>query len=169
MPFFIIFIVSSVYKFNIKSKHMVKSKQFINISSNVSWTVQKGSWMIQIIVTVLISMLFTQLFGSNLGLQVSTIFYNICSFIFFHWIIGDPFDTAYKECTFWEQMAIQLEDSSTLTFMALYPVLFFMFVHRMVVWNTKLFYIACISLTLVVIPKLGFMHMKRVFGIKRYD
>ncbi|ELA42895.1 uncharacterized protein VICG_00210 [Vittaforma corneae ATCC 50505] len=148
---------------------MKSDKGGVGVSSNVAWTIQKGSWLIHFVLTGLLAMFLTQILGKNLGLQVSVISYNIGSFIFFHWIVGDPFNSKYNECTFWEQMAIQLGHSSSLIFLALYPVLLFMIVHRMVEWDMRLLIIAGISLLFVVIPKLGFMHMKRVFGIKRYD
>lgn len=139
------------------------------ISSNVAWTTHKGSWFIHFFITGLLMLLLIQFFGVNSGLQGTVIIYNVCSFIFFHWLIGDPFTAEYKEFTFWEQMAMQLEESSSLKFMALYPIFLFLFVHRLVTWNKILFCIAFISLLFVVVPKLGFMHMKRVFGIRRYD
>lgn len=139
------------------------------VSSNVSWTIHKGSWIIHFVITGLIALSLTQVFGKNYGLQISVICYNIISFMFFHWIIGDPFTSEYGDCTFWEQMALQLGESSSLKFLALYPVFLFLVVHRTVEWNRKLFFTAFISLMLVVVPKLGFMHMKRVFGIRRYD
>lgn len=148
---------------------MPKKNSKIGISSNVSWTIQKGSWLVHFVITGLITLLFTQAFGRNKGLQLALILYNCSSFLFFHWIVGDPFNSEYKDFTFWEQMNIQLEDSSSLTFMALYPIVLFFAVHRLVEWEKSLFFIASISLLFVVIPKLGFMHMKRVFGIKRYD
>lgn len=144
-------------------------EQKVVYSSNISWTIQKGSWLIHFVVTFLIGNLLVTVFGKNKGLQIVTITYNIVSFIFFHWIVGDPFKAEFKEYTFWEQMQSELENSSTLMFMALYPIVLFFFVHRLVDWNRWMFYIAMFSLFLVVIPKLGFMHMKRIFGIKRYD
>lgn len=149
--------------------HMKNKKNKTALSSNISWTIQKGSWAIHFIITLLITFLFNQMFGVNTGLQIAVITYNILSFIFFHWIVGDPFSTEYKQFTFWEQMASQLEESSSLTFLALYPILLFLLINRLVHWNITLFVLSFISLILVVIPKLGFMHMKRVFGIKRYD
>jgi len=145
------------------------AKKEVGLSSNISWTVQKGSWAIHFVITGIIGLFFTQFFGVNTGLQISTIAYNVISFIFFHWIVGDPFTIEYTGFTFWEQMAVQLGESSTLKFLALYPILLFLFVHRTVEWNFALFLIAFISLMFVVIPKLGFMHLKRIFGIKRYD
>lgn len=148
---------------------MKKNEPNVAISSNIAWTIEKGSWLAHIALTSLLAMLFSQILGKNTGLQVSVISYNISSFIFFHWIVGDPFSGSYEECTFWEQMALQLEQSSSLVFLALYPVVLFMIVHRIVIWDTRLLIVAGISLLFVVVPKLGFMHMKRVFGIKRYD
>lgn len=141
----------------------------VGLSSNISWTIQKGSWAIHFVITGIIALLFTQFFGTNTGLQIGTITYNVISFIFFHWIVGDPFTLEYKGFTFWEQMASQLGESSSLKFLALYPIFLFLFVHRIVIWNKALFLTAFASLMFVVVPKLGFMHLKRVFGIKRYD
>jgi ORMDL family len=141
----------------------------VDISENISWTVQKGASVMHFILTFLICLILTQAFGYNMAWQLTVIIYNILTFIFFHWIVGDPFDTNYRNYTFWEQITEQLEHSYSLIFMSVYPVLLFMAVNRIVVWNTWLFYIAVISLAFVVVPKLGFMHMKRIFGIKRFD
>lgn len=149
--------------------NMKNKKNKTVLSSNVSWTIQKGSWAIHFIITILITFFFNQMFGVNTGLQMVVIAYNVISFIFFHWIVGDPFTTEFKQFTFWEQMASQLEESHSLTFLSLYPVLLFLLINRFVYWSLTLFILAFISLILVVVPKLGFMHMKRVFGIKRYD
>lgn len=148
---------------------MGKKNSNVDISSNVAWTYQKGSWLVHFLITGLITLLFTKFLGKNKGLQVALIFYNVSSFIFFHWIVGDPFNSKYKKFTFWEQMSVQLGDSSSLTFLSLYPIVLFFGVHRMVTWEKTYLILAIISLAFVVIPKLGFMHTKRVFGIKRYD
>lgn len=148
---------------------MAKHNRNVCISQNITWTIQKGSWAVHFILTLLFWVILSQLFGYSMGSQLTVVFYNVLTFIFFHWIVGDPFTTEYREFTFWEQMAVQLGQSSTLRFMSIYPVLLFMLVNRLVTWNIKVFTVAIISLLLVVIPKLGFMHMKRVFGIDRHD
>lgn len=147
---------------------MAKEKKVV-VSQNISWTIQKGSWLIHFVLTFLFWIVFSQIWGYSKGWQVSVICYNFITFFFFHWIVGDPFDTNYRGFTFWEQMAVQLGQTSTLKFMAIYPVLLFMFVNRLVDWDKKLLCIAVISLALVVVPKLGFMHLKRILGIRRYD
>lgn len=144
---------------------MLKEKQ-LAISQNVSWTIQKGSWLIHFVMTGLFLVLYSQIFGFSKACQLTVITYNIATFIFFHLIVGDPFDNTYRNCTVWEQMAVQLNQSSTLKFMSTYPVLLFVLVTRLVEWSRVYFYIAFISLLFVVIPKLGFMHMRRLFGIE---
>lgn len=148
---------------------MGKDKESAVVSQNISWTIQKGSWIIHFILTALFWIVFSQIFGFSTAWQLTVITYNVITFIFFHWIVGDPFDASYRDFTFWEQMAVQLGQSSTLKFMSVYPVLLFMLVTRMVKWDAKLFCAAVISLVLVVVPKLGFMHMRRIFGIERHD
>lgn len=150
-----------------KDKHNLNRKSAI--SQNISWTIQKGSWMIHFILTGVFVSAFSQILGYSKAWQLTVITYNSTTFIFFHWIVGDPFDNSYRDFTFWEQMAEQLGQTSTLKFMSIYPVLLFMFVTRLVNWEFTYFILAVISLVLVVVPKLGFMHMKRIFGIKRHD
>ncbi|KAI5149304.1 hypothetical protein ENBRE01_0821 [Enteropsectra breve] len=147
---------------------MAKQKE-ICVSQNISWTIQRGSWTMHFILTFFFWIVFSQIFGQNKGWQLTVICYNIITFLFFHWIVGDPFDSNYRDYTFWEQITVQLKHTPTLIFMSVYPVLLFMLANRMAVWNTPLYFIAIISLVLVVVPKLGFMHMKRIFGINRHD
>ncbi|KAI4291456.1 hypothetical protein PAPHI01_0730 [Pancytospora philotis] len=146
-----------------------REEKGMHVSQNISWTIQKGSWIIHFVLTGIFWASYSQLFGYAKAWQLTAITYNISTFIFFHWMIGDPFDATYRDFTFWEQMAVQLGQTSTLKFMAIYPVLLFMFVSRLVEWKVKYFIPGVISLVLVVVPKLGFMHMRRIFGIKRHD
>lgn len=139
------------------------------ISENISWTIKKGSWIVHILFTITLWLIFTQLFNCKIGLQLTVIFYNLITFIFFHLNVGDPFDNTYKQFTFWEQMVVQLGDTNTLKFIAIYPFVLFIISLRLDNWNNGLFIIALISIALVIIPKFGFMHMKRLFGIKRQD
>lgn len=156
------------HNFQLRRLNMPKHPD-VYLSQNVSWTIQKGSWVIHFLLTFIFWIMLSQIFGHTIGCQLTVIMYNVCTFIFFHWIVGDPFDNSYRDFTFWEQMSEQLQHSSTLIFMSIYPVILFMAASRAVIWNPKLLTIAVISLGFVVVPKLGFMHMKRVFGIKRHD
>lgn len=144
-----------------------KEKDKEIISDNISWTVQKGSWITHIVVTVLFLLVFRTLLNPNLAWQFTVLFYNFATFIFFHWIVGDPFDHDYYDCTFWEQMNEQLSATSSMVFLGAFPVVLFMMCNHLVVWG-YLFYPCIVSLGLVVIPKLGFMHKKRLFGIRDF-
>ena len=139
------------------------------ISQNIIWTIKRGSWAIHFLLTFVIWVVLMQVLGSDQAWQLTVILYNAFTFLFFHWIVGDPFNTDYRGFTFWEQMADQLGQTATLKFMALYPTLLFMFVSRIATWSRVYLCLAIISLVLVTVPKFGFMHMKRIFGIQRYD
>lgn len=147
-----------------------KNHEEVPPSQNISWTLYPGSWLVHFIITFFIWTICGQLWGRAFAWQLTVLIYNATTFVFFHWIVGDPFDTAYREFTFWEQMAVQLGHTPSLLFMSFYPVLLFVVSTRMVAqWNTGLFWSAVVSLGFVVVPKLSFMHMKRLFGIRKYN
>lgn len=133
-------------------------------SDNISWTVQKGSWITHITVTFLLLLVCRTFFDHNLAWQITVLCYNITTFIFFHWIVGDPFDHNYYDCTFWEQMNEQLSATSSMVFLGFFPVVLFIICNHTVHWG-RLFYPCVFSLGLVVVPKLSFMHRKRLFGL----
>jgi len=137
------------------------------VSQNVAWTDQKGSWLIHMTITFLLLVILAQIFGINKAIQLTILFYNCITFIFFHWIIGDPFEERFEGHTFWEQMTEQLEYSESTLFVGLYPAIIFIIGNHLVVWNKVIFYASLFSLCLVMIPKLGFMHGKRIFGLRR--
>lgn len=138
----------------------------VGVSQNVAWTLQRGSWIIHVLTVVFLKLTLSTVFGSEVGWQLGLIIYNICTFIFFHLISGDPFTNKYGFCTFWEQLSEQLEDSSGLIFIAIFPLLAFIMINFIVRWNPFLFWACVASLFLVVVPKLGFMHLKRILFFK---
>ncbi|RVD91762.1 ormdl family protein [Tubulinosema ratisbonensis] len=139
------------------------------LSQNIAWTTFKGSCLIHPLVTASTSTLFAMILGWNLAMQLTVVFYNFITFIFLHWIIGDPFEDENCLLTFWEQMVEQIGSSDCMMFMLAYPCLLFVFTNWFVVWNDYLFFVAVFSLCLVVIPKLRFMHKKRLFGIRDFS
>lgn len=139
------------------------------VSQNISWVLQKGSWFIHIIFTVIIKLTFTIFLTENTGWQVTAIMYNLLTFFFFHWRVGDPFSAEYRNCTFWEQLNEQEVDTTHVRFLALYPAILFFIVNKIVDWNLYLFFICSITLFMVIIPKLRFMHLRRIFGYRSHN
>ncbi|KAF7702727.1 hypothetical protein CDIK_0437 [Cucumispora dikerogammari] len=136
------------------------------VSQNVSWIFQKGSYLTHILVVLTIILIFRLFLSTSLSIQLTVICYNIITFIFFHWIKGDPFETKFEGYTFWEQVVEQLEFNNATLFLGLFPLLLFFISTYIVYWDKNLYIFGIITLCIVVIPKLGFMHKRRIFGIK---
>ncbi|KAF7683117.1 hypothetical protein TCON_1665 [Astathelohania contejeani] len=134
----------------------------LDVSQNIAWTLQNGSFTFHIIITVLVRILYCELIGEQISWPLTILTYNFLTFIFFHWIEGDPFDSRYRSYTFWEQLVEQLEPSTVVAFYTLFPIVLFLIANRLVQWTKLTFYLSFFSLCLVVIPKFRFMNHKRI-------
>lgn len=139
----------------------MKHDRRVDVSQNVAWTLQRGSWLIHFLIVGLLKLTLSTVFGADLCWQLTLIVYNVCTFLFFHMLSGDPLSNRYSHYTFWEQLSEQLEGSPGLVFIALFPLVSFIVVNFIVTWNTALFWTCIVSLILVTVPKLGFMHLRR--------
>lgn len=141
----------------------------VDVSENISWILQKGSWTIHLVLTLIIKLTFSLIVSENTSWQLTIIVYNLITFFFFHWKVGDPFSSEYFNCTFWEQLTEQCIDAFHVRFLALYPAILFIIVNKIVYWNIYLFVIYIITLLMVIIPKLRFMHLRRLFGYRSHN
>ncbi|KAF9763323.1 hypothetical protein NGRA_1337 [Nosema granulosis] len=141
----------------------------VDVSENISWVFQKGSWSIHVIFTAVIKLTLAQFMTENFSWQATILTYNVLTFLLFHWKVGDPFSSQYFNCTFWEQLNEQAGGSIHMRFLSLYPVILFIIVNKIVDWNKYMFCIYMVSLFMVVIPKLSFMHLRRVFGYRSHN
>ncbi|EEQ82296.1 hypothetical protein NCER_101008 [Vairimorpha ceranae BRL01] len=138
----------------------------VDISENISWIFQKESWFIHVVLTAILKLTIYQFFSDNISWQLCIIAYNIITFYFFHWKVGDPFSQDFYNYTFWEQIVEQSEDTIQVRFLALYPAILFIIINKFVNWNPYLLCIYVVTLFMVTIPKLSFMHLKRIFGYR---
>lgn len=143
----------------------------IKISQNVAWTVHKGSYLIHLLITFLLLIIFLSFLPQKESIYLTIITYNIITFIFFHWILGDPFAEIYSNLTFWEQMNEQLVYDQTILFMGLYPILQFVVGTRIAFHycyddEFKLYFLCILTTCFVLVPKLGFMHKRRILGLR---
>ncbi|WUR02310.1 Orm1-like membrane protein [Vairimorpha necatrix] len=141
----------------------------VDMSENISWIFQKGSWFLHILLVVLLKLTIYQFSSENVSWQLSILFYNLITFYFFHWKVGDPFSQDFYNHTVWEQIVEQSDDALQVRFLALYPALLFVIVNKLVSWNYGILFVYFLSLLMVTIPKLSFMHMKRICGIRSYN
>ncbi|KRH94595.1 putative membrane protein [Pseudoloma neurophilia] len=138
------------------------------LSQNIAWTVHKGAMVAHSLIIFLGYLILRSLLNSNnTALMVTPLFYNITTLIFFHLIVGDPFDSNYGALSFWEQMVEQIGYRSTTMFFMVCPIGLFFIINHLVEWNIIMYVLNIISLIIVVIAKCGFMHRRRVFGIGR--
>ncbi|KAI5179763.1 hypothetical protein NEOKW01_0226 [Nematocida sp. AWRm80] len=123
------------------------------ISPNVQWSQEPSTWFGQTVLTGTIWFIFTQIFSKSVAWTCTIWLYNIITFIFFHAILGDPFNQEYSGITFWEQLTIQLKGSSGMTFYTLFPIVLFLSSIRLTHFNNILFLFNLVSLLIVILPK----------------
>ncbi|OAG29018.1 hypothetical protein NEDG_01157 [Nematocida displodere] len=93
------------------------------------------------------------MFSKQATWSITIWMYNIITFVFFHAILGDPFNLEYSGLTFWEQLMIQLKGSSGITFFTAFPIVLFLFGARIAQFNNVLFLFNLLSLIIVICPK----------------
>ncbi|KAI5192301.1 hypothetical protein NEMIN01_1930 [Nematocida minor] len=124
------------------------------ISPNVEWSLEPSTWLGQTLLTGTVWFILRQIFTKPIAWTLTIWLYNIVTFVFFHAILGDPFNPEYSGLTFWEQLMIQLKGSSGMSFFTLFPVMLFLCGARLAKFNNALFILNFISLILVVTPKI---------------
>lgn len=124
------------------------------VSPNVEWSLEPSTWFGQSLLVVAVLLALLQIFETQMAWSLTIWTYNTVTFIFFHAILGDPFNADYSAITFWEQLMIQLKGSSGMTFFTAFPILLFLAGARIAKFNNFVFLLNFLSLLSVVIPKL---------------
>ncbi|KAI5186137.1 hypothetical protein NEHOM01_1302 [Nematocida homosporus] len=124
------------------------------ISPNVEWSLEPSTWFGQTLLTATVWFILYQIFSKTTAWTLTIWLYNIVTFVFFHAILGDPFNQEYSGFTFWEQLMIQLKGSSGMTFFTVFPIVLFLCGARLAKFNNFLFVINLSSLIIAVLPKL---------------
>lgn len=123
------------------------------VSPNVEWSLEPSTWFGQSLLVVAVLLALLQIFETQVAWSLTIWTYNMVTFIFFHAILGDPFNAEYSTITFWEQLVIQLKGSSGMTFFTAFPILLFLAGARIAKFNNSLFLLNFFSLMSVIIPK----------------
>lgn len=126
------------------------------ISPNVEWSLEPSTWFGQTLLTFTAWFIFSQIFSVQMSWTLTIVIYNLVTFVFFHAIIGDPFNQEYAHFTFWEQLEDQLDDSNARTFFLTFPIVLFLIGARFGRFSNVYFFVSLISVLLVVVPKLPF-------------
>lgn len=123
------------------------------ISPNVEWSLEPSTWIGQTLLVATGWFIFYQLSSTTVAWCCTIFLYNAITFLFFHAILGDPFNQEYSSLTFWEQLMIQLNGSSGMIFFTLFPILLFFCGVRFSHFNTFGFCLSLSSLLVVLAPK----------------
>jgi ORMDL family len=130
------------------------------ISPNVEWSQEPSTWFGQTLLVLTGLFIFSQIFSPQLSWTLTIVTYNLVTFVFFHAIIGDPFNQEYAHFTFWEQLVDQMEDSNAKSFFLAFPIVLFILGTRFGGFSNLFFMVNLSSLLLVVVPKLPFFIRK---------
>lgn len=138
------------------------------ISPNVEWSLEPSTWFGQTLLTVTVWFILLQIFSRAVASTITIWLYTFITFIFFHAILGDPFNPDYSGMTFWEQMMIQLSGSSGMTFFTIFPIALFLCAARFSHFTNIFFVANLFSLVFSVGPKV-LMYIKYRRTIKETE
>jgi len=124
------------------------------ISPNVEWSQEPSTWFGQSLLTATSLFILCQIFSKPVAWSIAIFLYNTITFIFFHAILGDPFNQEYSGMSFWEQLMIQLNGSSGMTFFTVFPIFLFLLAARLAQFSNILFALNFLSLATVITPKI---------------
>jgi len=142
---------------------------------NLDWLQTKGSWIIHIYVVVFGKLLFSVLPGisSEASWTLANLFYNMASFIVFHWLVGTPFGDCpqtgqeYDSLTLWEQIDAGEQFTPTKKFLTAVPIMLFLLSMHYSHFDAITFSVNFLSLFVNLIGKLPIMDRVRLFGINK--
>lgn len=150
--------------------------QNVNLPNrNVEWLQAKGSWIIHIGVIVFGKVLFSIIPGitPETSWTLTNLFYNMASFIIFHWLIGTPFadcsQTGHEvySLTLWEQIDLGEQFTPTRKFLTAIPVVLFLLSTHYSNFDAVSFSVNFFSVLINLLAKMPVMDRVRLFGINK--
>ncbi|KAG0006922.1 hypothetical protein BGZ65_001762 [Modicella reniformis] len=146
--------------------------QHAQTNLNSSWVNDKGAWMTNVIIIFFIKFFFGIIPGisQELSWTLTTLTYNVGSYIMFHAVTGVPFEFsqgAYDGITLWEQIDGGVQFTATRKYLTAVPIaLFFLNTHH-TNYAPFAFFMTLIVTIINLIAKLPSMHQVRLFDINQ--
>jgi hypothetical protein len=144
---------------------------------NVQWLQSKGCWMIHIYLIIFFKLLFSIIPGisAEASWTMTNLFYNMASFIIFHWLVGTPFEDIVQDeqqskyLTLWEQIDRGEQYTPTKKFLTTLPIVLFLLSVHYSNYDLVTFSVNFLSVSVNLIGKMPFMDKVRLFGINKRD
>eukprot|EP01116_Phalansterium_solitarium_P011975 TRINITY_DN27879_c0_g1_i1.p1 TRINITY_DN27879_c0_g1~~TRINITY_DN27879_c0_g1_i1.p1 ORF type:complete len:172 (+),score=26.23 TRINITY_DN27879_c0_g1_i1:44-517(+) len=140
-------------------------------SQNTKWLEGPGVWTIYIFIVVGVRILFAGWFNPSLAWTVMNCVHSVATFLAFHWVKGDPYETTHggfhQKLTLWEQLDGGVQFTSTRKFLMLVPVGIYLLTSHYTNYHAQSLLINTAAFLFVLVPKLPFMNKRRLFGINK--
>lgn len=151
-------------------------QRFNTLNPNAYWMNSKGAWITYICLIVLLHLCLLAMpwFGTDMAWTLTNFLHGFAMYIYFHHVKGLPFDSTNfdPDCSFrltlWEQLDDGKQYTDTRKFLICVPIVLFIVVSFYTKHEWTFFLINFIVLMFNLIPKLPYLHKKRLFGINKY-
>ncbi|KAF9361850.1 hypothetical protein BGX26_011074 [Mortierella sp. AD094] len=140
---------------------------------NSSWVNDKGAWMTNVVIILFIKLFFGIIPGMSqeLSWTLTTLTYNVGSYIMFHAVTGVPFDLfsqgAYDGITLWEQIDGGVQFTATRKYLTTVPIVLFLLNTHYTHYAPVAFSVTLVATIINLIAKLPSMHQVRLFDINQ--
>ncbi|KAG0207947.1 hypothetical protein BGX28_000960 [Mortierella sp. GBA30] len=155
-----------------KTDYVQTLDQHSQTNLNSSWVNAKGAWMTNVIIICFIKIFFGSIPGISpeLAWTLTTMVYNVGSYIMFHAVTGVPFEFsqgAYDGITLWEQIDGGVQFTATRKYLTTVPVVLFLLSTHYTHYAPFAFSINAVATIINLIAKLPSMHQVRLFDINQ--
>ncbi|CAO3571514.1 unnamed protein product [Mortierella alpina] len=155
-----------------KTDYVQALDQHSQTNLNSSWVNDKGAWMTNIILIFFLKFIFGIIPGISpeLSWTLTTLTYNIGSYIMFHAVTGIPFEFsqgAYDGITLWEQIDGGVQFTATRKYLTTVPIVLFLLSTHYTHYAPFAFFVNLVATVINLIAKLPAMHQVRLFDINQ--
>ncbi|KAI9232821.1 MAG: ORMDL family [Podila humilis] len=154
-----------------KSDYVQTLDQHSQTNLNSSWMNDKGAWVTNVLIVVLIKFFFGIIPGISpeLSWSMTTLTYN-GSYVMFHAVTGVPFEFsqgAYDGITLWEQIDGGEQFTATRKYLTTVPIVLFLVSTHYTHYAPSVFFVNLVLTVINLIAKLPAMHQVRLFDINQ--
>ncbi|GJJ68730.1 hypothetical protein EMPS_01076 [Entomortierella parvispora] len=156
-----------------KTDYVQSLDQQSQTNLNSAWLNDKGVWITNFILICMIKFFFSIIPGitPELSWTLTTLTYNVGSYIMFHAVTGVPFELfsqgAFDYITLWEQIDEGVQFTATRKYLTTVPIVLFLLSTHYTHYAPFAFFVNLVATVINLIAKLPAMHQVRLFDINQ--